>query len=408
VVKNMEIILNCDCGESIGDDAAILPHVGAANIACGGHAGDAATMRETLRLCRQLGVSAGAHPGYPDRATFGRAVLPMTPDEVEPTVREQIEILALIAQDEGVVLTHIKPHGALYNHAAAHTDSANAIARAVVAVDPNLVFVGLAGSALIEAGRAHGLRVAAEAFADRAYDVETHRLWPTGGHGASLPVLRNRSLPGALIEDDGQALTQVLSIVRAGHVTAHDGQRVPLQADTICLHSDTPGAARRAAFLQAGLAEAGVILSRFVRRCAECGAPLKEGQPCSAYFDACMALELTDPRFGAVHHLTVPAYHLQHPSRVSAAGWLAMWQILHAFVVEGTSPTEMRRKNSAAFAPGNKPFSLKRGNHLALPASFTWTRTIADIRVAEPHEYCADVRHWAAAALVDAQHIVEP
>jgi UPF0271 protein len=254
----MEIILNCDCGEGIGDDALILPHAGAANIACGGHAGDEATMRETLRLCQQLGVSPGAHPGYPDRANFGRAVLPLKPDEIEATVHEQITTLAHIAQDEGIALTHVKPHGALYNHAATHTDSANAIARAVVAVDPNLVFVGLAGSALIEAGRAHGLRVAAEAFADRAYDVETRR-------SASLPVLRNRSLPGALIEDDAQALAQALRIIQDQQVITYDGQRLPLEADTICLHSDTPGAARQAAFLRAGLEAAGVALSRFHR-----------------------------------------------------------------------------------------------------------------------------------------------
>jgi UPF0271 protein len=244
-------VLNCDCGEGVGDDALLLQHVGAANIACGGHAGDEATMRHTLRLCQQFGVSAGAHPSYPDRANFGRAVLPMTPDEVEATVHEQITTLARIAQDEGVALTHVKPHGALYNHAAAHRDIADAIARAVAAVDPSLVFVGLASSALIEAGRAHGLRTAVEAFADRAYEADG--------------TLRSRTLPGALIKDDAQALAQALSIICDGVVIAHDGQRMPLQADTICLHSDTPGAAPRAAVLRAGLEAAGVALSRFHR-----------------------------------------------------------------------------------------------------------------------------------------------
>lgn len=385
------IVLNCDCGEGVGEDELILPHVGAANIACGGHAGDEATMRETLRLCRQFGVSAGAHPSYLDRANFGRVVLAMAPAEVEATVREQIKTLMIVAQDEGVAITHVKPHGALYNHAATHRGVADAIARAVVAIDPALVLVGLANSRLIESGHAHGLRTAAEAFADRAYEADG--------------TLRSRNVPDALIEDDAQALAQTLRIIREGCVMSHDGRRVLLQADTICLHSDTPGAGQRAAFLRTGLEAAGVTLSHFVRCCPECGAPLKDGQQCNAYFDECMALELTDARFGAVHHLTVPAYHLQHPSRVSAAGWSAMRQILRAFVVDGVNAAEMRRINSAAFAPENKTFSLKQGERLALPAGFAWARTIAGVRVADADDYCADVRQWAVAALADAQRI---
>lgn len=239
------IILNCDCGEGIGDDAAILPHVGAANIACGGHAGDAATMRATLRLCKQLGVSAGAHPGYPDREHFGRKVLPMSPAEVQATVLAQIQSLDAVAKDEGVALAHVKPHGALYNHAAVMPAIADAIAGAIVQHDKTLALVGLAGSALVDAGARHGLRVVGEAFADRAYEV--------GG------ALRDRSLAGALIEDDAQCLAQVLRIAQRGEVIAHDGSVVKIDAQTICLHSDTANAARRAAFLREHLSQHGIV-----------------------------------------------------------------------------------------------------------------------------------------------------
>lgn len=243
------IILNCDCGEGIGDDAAILPHVGAANIACGGHAGDAATMRATLRLCKQFGVSAGAHPSYPDRENFGRKVLPMSADEVHDTVLAQVRALAAIAKDEGVRLTHVKPHGALYNHAAVTPAIADAIASAIAQHDRTLVLVGLAGSALIDAGVRHGLRVMGEAFADRAYEADG--------------TLRNRTLAGALIEDDARCLAQVLRIAQQGEVIAHDGSIVKIDAQMVCLHSDTAGAAHRAAFLHAQLPQHGVALTSF-------------------------------------------------------------------------------------------------------------------------------------------------
>lgn len=241
------IILNCDCGEGTGDDAAILPHVGAANIACGGHAGDAATMRATLRLCKQFGVSAGAHPGYPDREHFGRVVLPMSPDEVQATVLAQMQELVVVAKNEGMALTHVKPHGALYNHAAVTPEIADAIASAIAQHDKNLVLVGLAGSALIDAGARYGLRVMGEAFADRAYEADG--------------TLRNRALAGALIEDDEHCLAQVLRIAQRGEVIAHDGSIVKIDAQTICLHSDTAGAVRRAAFLHEQLQQHGIGLT---------------------------------------------------------------------------------------------------------------------------------------------------
>lgn len=245
----LQIDLNCDCGESfgpwsMGDDAGVLPHVSSANIACGAHAGDPDTMRATLRLARELGVSAGAHPGYPDLQGFGRRVLPLTPAEVANSVLAQVGALAALARAEGVALTHVKPHGALYNHAAVTPPVAQAIAAAVAAFDPGLILVALAGSALEQAGRAEGLAVAREAFADRRYEADGS--------------LRARRFSDALILDYAANLDQAVTLVREGYVTAHDGARVAVQAETICLHGDAPGAAERAVFLRQGLRAAGI------------------------------------------------------------------------------------------------------------------------------------------------------
>ncbi|NNJ09515.1 LamB/YcsF family protein [Chloroflexales bacterium ZM16-3] len=243
------IDLNCDCGESfgpwpMGDDTAVLPHVTSANVACGGHAGDPTTMRQTVRLCKALGVAIGAHPGYPDMQGFGRRSIPMAPAEIEDLVLTQIGALHAIARAEGVELRHVKAHGALYNDAARTPLIAQAIARAVAAFSQDLVLVGLAGSALIDAGHAAGLRVAREAFADRAYE-------PDGS-------LRSRSLPDAMITDPARNLQQAISISARGFALSVTGIQVPVQADTLCIHGDTPGAAARAAALRAGLAAAGV------------------------------------------------------------------------------------------------------------------------------------------------------
>lgn len=243
------IDLNADCGESfgrwtLGEDGALLRHVTSANIACGAHAGDPDVMRATVRLCVAHRVTIGAHPGYPDMQGFGRRVLPMTPAEIFNAVLAQIGALAAIAKAEGAALRHVKAHGALYNHAALNAPIARAIADAVATFDRSLIFVGLAGSGLITAGRLAGLRVAAEAFADRAYE-------PDG-------TLRDRKQPGSMLEDEAAALAQALSIARDHAVTAFDGTRLALHADTLCLHGDTAGAAQRARFLRAGL-EAGNV-----------------------------------------------------------------------------------------------------------------------------------------------------
>ncbi|MGO4776554.1 5-oxoprolinase subunit PxpA, partial [Lysobacter sp. 2RAB21] len=152
------IDFNCDIGEGCGDDAAIVPYVSSANIACGGHAGDEATMRATLRLCRQHGVAAGAHPGYDDPEHFGRRTLPLSRDEIAMLMLSQLARLASIADDEGVRLTHVKPHGALYNLAADDRIVAQAIVGAVAAFDPHLIVYGLAQSQLTDAAEQAGLR----------------------------------------------------------------------------------------------------------------------------------------------------------------------------------------------------------------------------------------------------------
>ncbi len=247
----LTIDLNCDCGESygafrVGDDEGILPFVSSANVACGGHAGDPMVMRQTVRRCRELGVAVGAHPSYPDLHGFGRRVLPLTSDEIENWVLTQIGTLAAITRAEKVDLCHVKPHGALYNVAAQDMVVAMAIARAVAAFSRELALVGLAGSALIAAGHELGLPVLAEAFADRAYEANGR--------------LRDRRHTDALITDPAQCLAQTLQIVRDQMVVAVDGTAVPLQADTICLHGDTPGAAARAAVLRRGLEAAGIAV----------------------------------------------------------------------------------------------------------------------------------------------------
>lgn len=245
----MKIDLNCDCGESfgawrMGDDEALLPHVTSANVACGAHAGDPTTMRRTVRLALERGVSVGAHPGFPDLQGFGRRLLDMSPDEIADSVVAQIGALYAIARSEGLELTHVKPHGALYNYAAVTPAVAESIAQAVASFSRDLILVGLAGSALLESGRAAGLQVAREAFADRMYEADGS--------------LRNRRLPGAVIHDDQQALAQAIQIAAEHSTLTYDGARLALEADTICLHGDTPGAATRAALLRRGLEAAGI------------------------------------------------------------------------------------------------------------------------------------------------------
>ena len=223
------IDFNCDLGEGC-DDAAVLPFVSSANIACGLHAGDADTMRRTVALCQQHGVAIGAHPSFDDREGFGRREMAWTPADIYTLVLDQIIVLADIAAAHGAQLSHVKPHGALYNMAARDRVLADAIARAVRDADPMLRLVGLSGSALPAAGNAIGQRVLHEVFAERRYEADV--------------TLTPRSHPDAVIHALDDALAQVRGIIHDGSVTARTGERIALRADTLCLHGDRSDAAQ--------------------------------------------------------------------------------------------------------------------------------------------------------------------
>lgn len=240
----MRIDFNCDLGEGCGDDAVIIPLITSASIACGGHAGDEATMRATLRLCREHGVAAGAHPGYPDREGFGRRELPFLPGQVRTFVGEQVSTLAAIAASEHMRLSHVKPHGALYNVAARDRVIADAIVAAVRGTDPKLAVFGLSGSQLAAAAQAAGLPVAHEVFAERRYEID----------GSLTP----RDRDDAVIPDLGEAIEQVRGFVRDGSVAVRTGERIRLRADTLCLHGDRADAAQFARSIRDALTAEGV------------------------------------------------------------------------------------------------------------------------------------------------------
>ena len=243
------IDLNCDLGESFGPwnmgrDEDVLAAVTSVNVACGFHAGDPLVMRRTVRLAAARGVKVGAHPGLPDLQGFGRRVMAVTPDEVHAMVLYQIGALHAFARAEGVALAHVKPHGALYNMAAADPALARAVAGAVRDFDPALILVGLSGSHLVREAEALGLRAASEVFADRSYEE--------GGQ------LTPRSLPGAMVEDELEATARVLRMVQSGLVRSRQGPDVPIRADTVCLHGDQPRAAAFAHRIRAALLDANV------------------------------------------------------------------------------------------------------------------------------------------------------
>jgi UPF0271 protein len=237
----MTIDLNCDLGEGAGHDAEIMPHITSANIACGGHAGDDATMRATALLAHRHGVAIGAHPGFADRESFGRSGDVPSAAEIVRLVGTQIMALQAI-----VPIRHVKPHGLLYNLAARDRKVANAVAVAVHAAGPGLLLFALAGSELASAGRRVGLRVVAEAFADRAYEPD----------GTLVP----RTQPGAVLADASAAVAQVLSLMLRGGVRAADGSELALKAGTLCLHGDRPGAAELARKIRRALVAAGVTV----------------------------------------------------------------------------------------------------------------------------------------------------
>ncbi len=237
------IDLNCDLGEGGAEDEALMAWVTSVNVACGGHAGDRATMLRTVRWAANRGVAVGAHPGYEDRESFGRRELHLPASAIETLVYEQVSRLAELAP-----VHHVKPHGALYNQSARHPAMAEAIVNAIGRVDRGLVVYGLSGGALVEAGRSAGLAVAHEVFADRSYEPD----------GSLTP----RDQAGAVHRSVETALAQVLQLVTRGEVVSRAGVAVRLRADTVCIHSDTPHALEFARELHQALRREGVRLAR--------------------------------------------------------------------------------------------------------------------------------------------------
>lgn len=247
------IDLNSDMGESygpwrMGDDAGLMEVITSANIACGGHASDPQTMFATLTLAKEKGVSIGAHPGYADREGFGRRIIPMSMAEIERMVAAQIGALMGVAALAGAKVKYVKAHGALGNFAADDRGVADAVARATKAVDPGLALLAISGTEIEPAGRAAGLRIISEIFADRAY-LANGRLMP-------------RSRPGAVLHDADAIARRMVEVVASGKMPSEGGP-IALEAQSICVHGDTPGAVAAARRVREALEKAGVALRPF-------------------------------------------------------------------------------------------------------------------------------------------------
>jgi 5-oxoprolinase (ATP-hydrolysing) subunit A len=248
-MKRMD--LNCDMGELPdaiinGTQELLMPSLTSVNIACGGHAGDAQSMKTTIEQALRWKLAVGAHPGYPDRANFGRLELNLSPGTIADSVFEQLTALAKIAADCGAAVTHVKPHGALYNQAVGNRVLAEAIADGVSRWNRDVILVGLAGSLMLDVFREAGFRVAAEGFADRRYEANG--------------TLRSRKFDDALIRDPAEAGRQALQIAERNTVIARDGTEVAVSAQTICIHGDTPGASKITAAVAQILRQAGIEL----------------------------------------------------------------------------------------------------------------------------------------------------
>lgn len=245
------IDLNCDLGESfgaysIGNDEQVLPFISSANIACGFHAGDPHVMNQTVQLAKKYGVAIGAHPGFQDLVGFGRRAMAVSASDVYDLVLYQIGALSGYCQTHGVKLSHIKPHGALYNMAAVDTSLAEAIAKAIHAFDPTLALYGLAGSKLIEAGEKYGLTTVSEVFADRTYQSD----------GTLTP----RTQPNSLIHESNDAIKQVLQMVKGQTAQTITGDIIPIKAESICVHGDNSHALQFVQELRNALASEGITI----------------------------------------------------------------------------------------------------------------------------------------------------
>lgn len=247
----MQIDLNCDMGESfgaykIGNDEEMMRYITSANIACGFHAGDPMVMERTVKLALEHGVQVGAHPGYPDLLGFGRRVMDLSTAEIENYMLYQMGALWAFARAHKTEMRHFKSHGALGNVAFVNLEVARAIARGVARFSKELVFVALANTPLVEAAQEMGLKVALEAYPERAYNADG--------------TLRSRKLPGASIHDPKVAVERAVRMVTDGTVVAYEGEIVKIKADTLCIHGDNPAAPQIAAALVEALKGAGVQL----------------------------------------------------------------------------------------------------------------------------------------------------
>ena len=252
----MHIDLNCDMGESfgrytLGEDSVLLDIVTSANIACGFHAGDPVVMADTVQQAVRKEVAIGAHPGYPDLQGFGRRAMALSPSELIAVILYQIGALAGFTRAAGTRLSHVKPHGALYNTAARDKVIAEAVVKAVKSFDPSIIVVTLPGSILQNIAESQGLRVAAEGFADRAYQAD----------GSLVP----RSQPDAVIHNPDHVAERAVRMVTNQRVQSYTGEDIVLNIDTLCVHGDTPGAAQIAQKVRTALEGAGVVLTALAR-----------------------------------------------------------------------------------------------------------------------------------------------
>ena len=231
--------LNCDMGEGLGNEEAIMPFISSANIACGYHAGDDVTMEKTILLAKKYGVDIGAHPSFFDRENFGRTEMNLSLTEIYELVQKQIKILRSLAAKHDMIVTHVKPHGALYNMSAKDSTIAKNIALAIKEYDTNLILFGLSGSHSIKEAQSIGLKTRSEVFADRTYQDD----------GSLTP----RTHPKALIKNTAQAVAQVLQMIHKKTVTAISGKEIPVTAETICIHGDGEHAAQFAQAINAAL-----------------------------------------------------------------------------------------------------------------------------------------------------------
>jgi UPF0271 protein len=236
------IDLNCDLGEGLTTDEQIIPLLSSANIACGYHAGDVDTMKRTIELCLQHNVAIGAHPSWPDKENFGRREILTTAEEIYEIVTAQLFIISQIAKEQGGVLHHVKPHGALYNQSAKDKTIAAAIAKAVYDFDPSLIMFGLSGSVSLTEAATLGLTTAHEVFADRTYQDD-----------GSLTL---RSQPNALITDEQTSLQQIVQMINSNTVNSVTGKIITLKADTICIHGDGSNAVAFAKTISSALKQA--------------------------------------------------------------------------------------------------------------------------------------------------------